>query len=490
MKRFILVLGALILFAPAFSQKSAYELKFKVKGVKDTSVYLANYFGSKLYYKDTAMANSKGEFVFTGKKELPAGKYAVITPGPKYFELFVQEQKFAMETDTTDFVKYMKVKNSPNNEFLYNYIHYVINKRLESEKLGQDLATYSADSALSNSISQQLVDLNKQVVEHQQNLVKDNPDLIAAKSLLLSIPVQIPDAPMREDGTRDSLFSYHYYLNHYFDNADLSDPNMVRLPEFQKKLDEYFNKVVMQIPDSINRYADRLIDEVRGNEELFKYLVQFVTNNFETSQIMGMDAVFLHMAEKYYLTGEATWADSTSISKIEDRVKRMKPTMLGNVTPSLTLADSTLEKWINVHEIEAPYTILFFYDPDCGHCKKKTPVMVEKFLENKSSGAVIIAVSGDDDDKWRKFIRDKGLDKEGIYNVTVPQKVYSDSKYATQLILDGKTDYKSLDYRNTYDIYTTPKVFLLDAEKKIVAKQIGVEQVFDIMNDIERRKKK
>lgn len=488
MKRFLLVLAAIILFFPVYSQKSAYELKIKVEGVKDTTVYLANYFGSKLYYKDTAQANQKGEIVFTGKEKLPTGKYAVITPGPKYFELFVQEQRFTMETDTADFVKHMKVKNSPNNEFLYNYIHYVMERRKESEVIGQQLAEFSADPEKSNAISQQLVDLNKKVVAHQEKLVADHPDLIAAKSLHLTIPVTIPDAPVRADGTIDSLFSYQYYLNHYFDHVDLNDSNMVRLPEFQKKLEEYFDKVVVQHPDSISKYADKLIAQVEETDELYKYVVQFVTNHFETSNIMGMDAVFLHMAETYYLSGKAAWADSTMLSKIDERVTRMKPTMLGNTAPGLTLADTTLENWVNALEIEAPYLVLFFYDPDCGHCKKKAPILVEKFEEHKNSGVNVVAISGMDDDTWLRFIQEKGLDKPGVYNLTVPNRVFSDSKYATQLILEGKTDYKSLDYRNTYDVFTTPKVFLLDAEKKIVAKQIGVEQVFDIMLDIERRK--
>src|SRR6056297_3392966 len=101
MKKILIFSVLAFMSAALFAQDSnGYELTFKVRGAEDTTVYLANYFGSKLYYKDTARANSKGEFVFEGSKALPTGKYAVVTPGPKYFELFVQEQEFRMETDT------------------------------------------------------------------------------------------------------------------------------------------------------------------------------------------------------------------------------------------------------------------------------------------------------------------------------------------------------------------------------------------------------
>lgn len=480
---------ALLIVLSASGQKSkAYELRFKVKGVADTTAYLANYFGGKLYYKDTADVNRKGEFVFDGTEPLPTGKYAVVTPGPKYFEMFVQEQKFQMETDTADFIKHMVIKNSPNNEFLYDYIHFVSEKKKEANQLNKDLIEFGSDPVKSKELSERMVAINEEVVEHQEKIVAENPDLIAAKSLRLMIPIDVPDAPVREDGTIDSLFSYQYYLDHYFDHADLDDPNMVRLPEFQKKLDDFFNKTVIQSPDTITRYADQLIEKVKDTDELFQFVVQYITYNYETSQIMGMDAVFLHMAENYYQTGMASWADSTMMAKIDERVERMKPTMLGNVAPGLTLADTTLENWISVHEVDAPYTILFMYDPDCGHCKKKAPILVEKFEENKETGVIIFAVSGDEGEPWMKFIKDKGFDQEGIYNVTAPNRVFSDSKYATQLILEKKTDYESLNYRNTYDVFSTPKVFLLDSEKKIVAKQVGVEQVFDIMNDMISRK--
>lgn len=489
MKQFLLVTTFLATTIFASAQKSdGYRLNFKIKGVEDSTVYLANYFGAKLYYADTAQANSKGELVFEGDEPLPTGKYAVVVPGPRYFELFVQEQQFSMETDTADFVKHMVVKGSPNNKLLYDYIHFIIAKRAESERFSKELTKVASDPELSQSVSQRIVDINKNVREYQHRTVADNPDLIAAKSLKIMIPVEVPDPPTTDSGQIDSLFGYHYYTNHFFDNIDLSDDNMVRLPEFHQKLDEYFNKVIIQSPDTINARADWLIEQVANTEELYRYVVQYVTNNFETSQIMGMDAVFLHMAETYYQQGKTPWMDSTAIAKIDERVERMKPTMLGNIAPTLILADTTLEHWVDMHKAAADYTILYFYDPDCGHCKKKTPVLTARYEDYQNKGVVIFAVSGGQGKEWTDFIHQKGLDKEGIFNVTAPQRVYEDSEYATQLILSGKTDYKSLNYRTTYDVFTTPKVMLLDKDKKILAKQVGVEQVFDIIDDIERRK--
>ena len=47
-----------------------------------------------------------------------------------------------------------------------------------------------------------------------------------------------------------------------------------------------------------------------------------------------------------------------------------------------------------------------------------------------------------------------------------------------------KTTLESLNYSDTYDIYSTPKIFVLDKEKKIKFKQIGISQLEIIMDDI------
>lgn len=47
-----------------------------------------------------------------------------------------------------------------------------------------------------------------------------------------------------------------------------------------------------------------------------------------------------------------------------------------------------------------------------------------------------------------------------------------------------KTTLESLNYSDTYDVYSTPRIFVLDKDKKIKFKQIGVEQLEEIMDDI------
>ena len=46
----------------------------------------------------------------------------------------------------------------------------------------------------------------------------------------------------------------------------------------------------------------------------------------------------------------------------------------------------------------------------------------------------------------------------------------------------------TINYRNTYDVFVTPQLFVLDENKKILAKQIAIEQVGDLLNVLEKKK--
>jgi hypothetical protein len=88
---------------------------------------------------------------------------------------------------------------------------------------------------------------------------------------------------------------------------------------FNDKFKRFFDNVVIQQPDTVFKEAVKMIDRTNGNKEMFKYLVVTITNRCETSDIMGMDAGFVHMVNKYYRTNQAYWVDTASLVRIIKR---------------------------------------------------------------------------------------------------------------------------------------------------------------------------
>src|ERR1035438_1730889 len=77
-----------------------YIIKFRVKGIKDTTCLIANYFGNGTYVKDTVKVDGSGRFTFKAKDDLPRGIYLVVLTDKNYFEFIVnRDKKFSMETE-------------------------------------------------------------------------------------------------------------------------------------------------------------------------------------------------------------------------------------------------------------------------------------------------------------------------------------------------------------------------------------------------------
>ena len=272
---------------------------------------------------------------------------------------------------------------------------------------------------------------------------------------------EIPDAPILPNGKKDSTFAYKYYKAHYFDDIDLTDDRLLRTPVFHNKLKQYFNMVIVQYPDSVIKEADSVIAKARPNKEMFKYIVWYITNWSESSNIMGFDAIFVHMVEKYYNTNQAYWVTPTTLDKMTKRAQVLKGLLLGNKIPNVTMQD-TSGIYVTLYNVKAKYTVLYFWDPTCGHCQKETPKLKAMYdsLKALNRSVEVYAACSDPNLKkeWKKYVIEHKLD---WINVVDAQNVTG--------------------FHNTYDIYSTPVVYLLDENKVILAKRLSVEQLKEFL---------
>ncbi|NNM16036.1 MAG: DUF5106 domain-containing protein, partial [Bacteroidia bacterium] len=434
----------------AYSQNGGYNLSFTIEGLNNVECYLANYYGNKQYLKDTAQTNAKGEFTFKSKEALGGGIYLVVMPGQKYFEIVVDaDQEFHMQCDTLDYVKSMKVSGSEDNELFYGYLKYISTKQEEVKQY----STALEDDPDNKKAKEGVERIDNEVKTYKRDFMQKHASSFVSSIFKASQDPEIPDAPTLENGKKDSTFAFRYYRAHFWDEIDLNDDRLLRTPIYHTKMEQYITKLTVQIPDSINAAADFLVSKVTSNEELFKYTVWWITNHYETSKIMGMDAVFVHMVENYYTKEKAFWVDETTLFKIRDRAKVLKPILLGKVCPNIVLTDSTGE-YHSLHNVKKEYTIVYFWDPDCSHCKTVTPILKDVYGRNRADIEVFAVCVEIEIDKWKKYIKENELDWINVADPNLRN-----------------------NFRHDFDISTTPQIFVLDKDKKIIAKRLDVEQV-------------
>lgn len=471
----------------AFGQQSSqgYNIKLKIEGLTDSAIYLANYFGAKLYYKDTALVKPGGMVEFSGDKPLIGGIYTVILGDKtRYFEFVVNEPTIELSTvvgDMNVMTQNMKVKSSKENEVFFSYMKFIADKQKEVQPLKTQLE--SATGKDKEAIQEKINKIDGEVKDFQKNLVTANPNSFFVKVLSTTKEPDVPEPPKTADGKVDSTFQFRYFKSHYMDNVDFSDERLLHTPILANKIDFYLKKLTLQIPDSIIESADYLVEKAKSNQEIFKYVVHTITNEYEQSKIMGMDIVFVHMAETYYLTTptQAFWMDSAKLAKVKERVDALKPTLLGKQIPNIILQD-TSGKWVDLYkDVKTKYTIVYFWDSGCGHCKKATPALKEYYDKVKNSISISVFAVGTELETgdWKKFISEHDLN---FINVSdTPELNKNAYKY-----IGNPTTLESLNFRSVFDIYSTPVVVILDQDKKVIAKRLGVEQIEEFINDYEK----
>ena len=269
---------------------------------------------------------------------------------------------------------------------------------------------------------------------------------------------------------------------------DFTDERMLKTPMFFNKMDTYLNKLTVQNPDSIKKSADVIVNLSRQNYDIFQYVVSYITSTYERSKIMGMDAVFVHMVENYYMTKEVDWVDEKQLKKIEERAEKIAPNLIGRPAPPFLnqlgqpFMRNEKDEIKRMYNLESKYTLLVFYGPDCGHCQKELP-KVKKVIDSLSAKPLLLSKHKQIDIKV--YAVQTEFDKEVWINFIEKYGIESWTN-----VCDIQTDPEgnpaaSSNWRDEYDIYSTPVIYLLDKNKKILAKRISYSQISKVIKRLE-----
>jgi len=476
MKKTLLILIAFLLLPLlSYSQtKPEYAIRFKVEGLKDTTVYLGYYYDESTYVRDTAKVNSKGEFVFDGKAVLPQGVYFLVLDKSRVFDFVVgSTQHFSLETTTSDYIKNMVVKNDVDNKLFFESMVFNAERNKEAEpfiKILQD--TTLKDEAKKKEARDGFNKINEKVTAYHDEVIAKYPTTMTARLFKTSKRIDIPEPPKKANGNIDSTFQLRYYREHFFDYFDLSDDALIRMPQplYNKKVIEYLDKLYPPQADTLIRAIDKMVAKAKKNPETYKYIVFKLVVKYSNPEYMGLDEVFVHLYDAYFAKGEMDfWANEKYRKNIKDQAETYRKSLIGRTAPNMMMQDSNLQPR-SMYDIKAKYTILYFFDPDCGACKKESPVLVDFYTKNKIKLNIeVYAVSADTSmAKMRDYIKNMNM------------------KWIT---VNGPRTYTA-SYHDLYDATTTPTLYVLDEKKKIIGKKIAAAKLEDFLINYERIQKK
>jgi len=439
-----------------------YSIKVKLVNYDQDTLLLGYYYGNKQYLTDTATLKN-GSFHFSDQEPLQAGMYMIVMPPDNnFFQLLVNEdeQKLEIETDAKEPVPNFKIKKSKDNQVYYAYLNYLDKKRVERENLEKEKVEAGADEKLLEEIQLKLTELDKSVIDEQEKIIRENPKTFTANLLKSNRRIDVPEF----EGSPEEIGQkrYLFYKHHYFDHIDLKDPRLLRSQTLFPRFEYYVEKLTPQVPDSIIQSIDYLLQSVEEVEDTYHFFLSHFLNKYAASKFVGMDAVYVHMVEKYYNQGKAPWVDEEQLAKMTKNAKTLKSILIGKIAPDLKMNKQD-KTFLSLHEVDSKYTVLFFWDPECGHCKKSIPKIIEFYDKYKSKGVKIFSICtvlGEKANNCWKTVEEKEMGK--WINVNDP--------------------YLRSRFKQIYDVRTTPRIFILGEDKEILSKGIGAEQLGGMMD--------
>lgn len=466
---FILWVLSVFFVSASFAQEG-YTINLALKPYKNQYVYLGYHYGKVKALADSVKLDAGSKGVFKGTKPLPGGIYFIVSPSKQIlFEVLVgDDQHFSISADTSLLPAGVKYEGSLDNSAFQNYSIMAGKNGKAMTDLRQKLGS-GMNAKDSSALIHEIRELNMEMQKFRDSIIKKSPNsLLSMLFNAMKEPV-IPPAPKTADGKTDSSFAYRYFKTHYWDEVSFADDRLVRTPFFELKLDKYFRDLVVPHPDSLAREIDRMLLESRTAPEMFRYLLVRFVQEYVNPKYMGQDAVFVHLFEKYINTGKAAFFTPQYREFLNKRAYSLMANLIGKSAANLDMVDLA-GKPAALYDADAEYTVLLFWDPTCGHCKELVPKLDSIYEAKwKEQGVMIYAVKVDGpDDEWRKLIKEYHLDDwKHVYQLpSVEQAI-------TREGLPG--------LRQLYDVYQTPVLYLLDREKRIIAKRLDYLQLDDIL---------
>lgn len=460
MRKFI-VLGLLLIFpAIAFCQlRNGYEIDLTINGLPDSTVYMAYHLGDKQYIKDTIKLDRYGHGIINGREVLPQGIYMVVLPGKRYFEFLVSSvQRFSMSCSYRDYVNTLKFTGSTENTAFVDYQKKWVGMQQRSAAISKRIQNNRQNNDSLKILNPLMKHQEENMKAYLKSVLKANEGNLLGLLIKAMLPVEIPEISLPVGYTNpDSvkwIRNYLYNKNHYFDNIDLNDERLLRTPVLHARLDAYFSSVLIQAPDSINREIDKLLKKCSNNHKVYQFVSVYLFNHFRESQIMGHDAVMVKIADDVYLSGKADWVSREFKEDLRKQVDLIRPNLIGKTAKNIVM-DSYKGIFVALDDIEKDFTVLYFWEPDCGHCKESTPKLKSYYEKQKSYSLEIFAVcTTSDKAKWTKYIEENKL-----------------------TWINGWDPQRSSHFDYYFNVQSTPTVYILDRKKKIIAKKLAVEEI-------------
>ncbi len=330
-------------------------------------------------------------------------------------------------------------------------------RRQQLALLEQLLAGY--DSRSGKFFKASIEEFKKRQIDYNQwisDQEKQHSDLFISSTFSFQkVPKTQWDLPMEQQVLEQG--------SHYFDEVNLSDSLILRTQAFNDFITTYMRMFGMQatteeLRDSLFTHAGRLACEKasQGHPEVYGWMVDYFYQGYETYAIAsGMKMLEKHIQNPNCLTSKK--------QEILRRLEGMAKLTIGADAPAFE-AEMMNEMQVRFTGVSKgkSYSLLVFYDSDCGHCTDLLQNLKSWHEKPENSAWVEVVTIALDEDReaWEKF--------------------HSHENFLwTDVWAPGGINSKAA---NDYYILASPVMFVIDKDQKILQMPESVTQLESFLN--------
>ncbi len=437
-------------------EESSCLIQIRIDGLDlDQDIKFLGYYGSNFYLVKSEIEIVDDLIRIESKQRYPHGTYFLALTNSDALQILLDDdQRFVLHTELGDLIRAMKITGSPLNELFYDTLKFEKGIQDEINQINKEIEALSDESDTEETELEQRRDgLLEKRRGQIETVARNHPDSLFSKFRLAgqnpSIKeIEATNGPLTEEEKVDR------YREQYWDNVDFNDAWLIRTPVFHSKLQTYIKRLTPQTVEAVIASADKITGMVIANKDLFRYVVNYIAVEYKKPTFMGGQAVYVHMVDKYFTEELAYWEKPGTIRELRRKAAEHKPSLLGEPGQDMTAQTPDGGK-LSLHSLTAPIIVLYMYSMDCEVCHERTPLFLETYKRWKDKGVDFYAFSINDDVKlWKAYIKQEKL----IWNNTI------DPEYETR-------------YHDKYFIEHTPGMFVLDAERKIIARDLKPDQL-------------
>jgi peroxiredoxin len=425
-----------------------------ISGFDGKMIYLASIYGEKIKTIDSASPDGSGNFRFLISNRLP-GMYRVKWEKDGWVDLIWNQENVKFTTSSQFPDDSLRIISSVENAINQAYLRLDRLNQAKLQVLIPVVDFYPVKDAFFSAAAMEMENIQMKQQKYLDSLAAIYPRSFAVRMAKVYQAPFITASLLKEDRVL-------FLKQHYFDRVDFSDTSLLRSMVFVNKAIAYLsiysnNRLPQkQLEAEFIKAVTLMLGAASVNPVIYKFWLDYLVGGFDKYHF---DEVITYIADNFQ--DPSSCEDQERKSSLQKKLDTFKKLAIGKVAPDLEVPDLK-RKPFKLSSINAEYTLVVFYATTCPHCMTMAPRLKELYEKQQPKKYEVMFVSIDTSfADWSSFIRDTKL------------------KWINVSDLKGFNG-KSAD---DYNIYATPTMFLLDREKKILAKPISLMELEQALRD-------